>query len=143
VRLKRKADPVAAPAAIAEARYNTLHTALTAAAIAASAAVSTARKIQALAITIEPVAAPATVGGAARSITTTYNAAPYAWFLTEYTDGTAHVHQCVSGVQSGNTVEIDMEAESVYWANAFTHDGTANLVFAQTEPQTSGELELI
>ena len=78
-----------------------------------------------------------------RAMVHSYRAAPFIWFLPEYADGTLHIFQSVSGVQSGNTVEIDTESESVYWANALVRDGVANLVFAQTEPQTSGELELI
>lgn len=78
-----------------------------------------------------------------RTFTHSYSAAPFTWFLSEYTNGTLHIFQAVSGVQSGNAVEIDTESESVYWASAFVRDGVANLVFAQTEPQTSGELELI
>lgn len=78
-----------------------------------------------------------------RAMATSCKATPFAWFLSVYTDGTLHIFQTISGVQSENTVEIDTEAESVYWANAFVRDGVADLVFAQTEPQTSGELELI
>lgn len=81
--------------------------------------------------------------GVNRSVADSCSATPCVWFFPEYTDGTLQIFQSVSGVQSGNTVEIDTESESVYWANAFVRDGVANLVFAQTEPQTSGELELI
>lgn len=78
-----------------------------------------------------------------RAMVHSYKAAPYAWFLSEYTDGTLHIYQCMSGVQSADSVEIDTEEESVYWANAMVSSGVMSLVFAQTEPQESGELELI
>lgn len=141
--LEKKYKAEAAGSAIIESRYVRIYAGVEAPAITAPAEEMATDKCLALEVSAPTVAAPTTLGGIARTILTTYSAAPYAWFLTEYTNGTAHVYQCVSGVQSGNTVEIDMEAESVYWANAFAHDGTANLVFAQTEPQTSGELELI
>lgn len=94
-------------------------------------------------MTANAEAAGGLVVGVNRAIADSCSVAPCVWFFPEYTDGTLQIFQSVSGVQSGNAVEIDTENESVYWANAFVRDGVANLVFAQTEPQTSGELELI
>jgi hypothetical protein len=94
-------------------------------------------------MTANAEAAGGLVVGVNRAIADSCSVAPCVWFFPEYTDGTLRIFQAISGVQSGNAVEIDTETENVYWANAFVRDGVANLVFAQTEPQTSGELELI
>lgn len=77
-----------------------------------------------------------------RIVNISVKAAPYMWFLPEQTVGTLSLFQVFSGVQSGNTLEIDMEAESVYWANAFANNGVLDLVFAAETTQTNNILEV-
>lgn len=143
LKLNRRTRVATADSSIIESRLNKVQNAIDATTITAEA--------ECVEYTEEvPVGKTATAEAADgvdlrinRAMVHSYKAAPYAWFLSVYTDGTLHILQAISGVQSENTVEIDMEDESVYWANAFVRDGVADLVFAQTEPQTSGELELI
>lgn len=143
LKLNRKSKAEAADSAIIESRLNKVKNGVIAPAITGEA--------ECIQFTEEmPNGKTATVETAdtigvnvSRAMVHSYKAAPFTWFLSEYTDGTLHIFQAVSGVQTGNSVEIDTESESVYWANALVRDGVANLVFAQTEPQTSGELELI
>ena len=74
---------------------------------------------------------------------TVAHAGVFTWFLPEYADGTLSIFQIFSGVQSADAVEVDLEADSVYWANNFSRDGVLSLVFAQTEPQNDNELKVI
>lgn len=65
------------------------------------------------------------------------------WFLPERDGDTLRFHQVFSGVQSGNVLEVDLEAESAYWANAKVTDGTLNLVFAETATKNNTILEVV
>lgn len=65
------------------------------------------------------------------------------WAFPVYENGVLSVSQLFGGVQSGDTVEMDMETESAFWANAFNKDGVLSLVYAQTEPQAGNTLEVI
>jgi len=67
----------------------------------------------------------------------------FTWFLPEYEDGALTIFQVFSGVQSADTVEVDLEEDSVYWANNINQNGVLSLVFAQTDPQTENELKVI
>lgn len=77
-----------------------------------------------------------------RIVGVSVKAAPYMWFLSEQTGGTLSLFQVFSGVQSRNTLEIDMEEESVCWADAFANNGVLELVFAADTAQTDNILEV-
>jgi len=143
MKLNCKSKAVAADSAIMESRFNKVKNSVDATAITANAACTESKKVVQSQRTIKAEAANAIAINGNRAFASTFTAALYAWYLPEYADGALHIFQCVSGIQSSDTVEIDMETESAYWANAFVRDGVANLLFAQTEPHTSGELELI
>lgn len=74
---------------------------------------------------------------------TAKKAGMFTWFLPERTGGVLTLFQIYSGVQNGDSVEIDTESESVYWANNINRVGVLSLVFAQTEPQNDDELKVI
>jgi hypothetical protein len=143
MKLGRTSNAEAADSAIMESRFNSFTAESEAHGISAPGVTTESARIMQPVLVAKAINADCPGVNINRATTAAVKAAPYAWFLSVFTDGTLELFQVMSGVQSGHTVEIDMEAESVYWANAFVHDGTANLVFAQTEPQTSGELELI
>lgn len=65
------------------------------------------------------------------------------WAFPAYENGVLSVSQLFSGIQSGDTVEMDMETESAFWANNIIRDGVLSLVYAQTEPQMGNTLEVI
>lgn len=142
VELERISKAEAAGSAIMESRFNRFtseNEAAPATAPATETAINTA-------FTAESEAAP---GSAATQdvngqciAPVSVKAAPYTWFFAELTDGTLSLFQVFSGVQSGNTLEIDMETESVYWANPFVHDGVLELVFAADTAQTDNILEV-
>ena len=90
-------------------------------------------------------ASTATVADAVsnNSIRLLHRAPIASWCLPDQDGNILQFFQVFSGVQSGNMLEIDFEKDSVYWANAKATDGTLNLVFAQTEPQTDNELKVI
>lgn len=67
----------------------------------------------------------------------------YAWFLAEQSGNELKLFQVFSGIQSGNVLEIDLETESAYWANAIVTDGALNLVFAETATQNDTILEVV
>lgn len=74
---------------------------------------------------------------------TAHNAVACVWAFPKFENGVLSIFQLFSGVQSGDTVEMDMETESAFWANNIVHDGVLSLVFAQTEPQMGNTLEVI
>lgn len=63
-------------------------------------------------------------------------------YLSELDDTTLSIFQGFSGVQSGEVLEVDLETESVFWANAMVTDGTLNLVFAETATPNDTILEV-
>lgn len=67
----------------------------------------------------------------------------YAWFFAEFENAKLSIIQAFSGIQSGNVLEIDLEEESAYWANATVTDGALNLVFAETATQNDTILEVV
>lgn len=67
----------------------------------------------------------------------------YSWVLPERNGNDLTIYQTFSGIQSGSVLEIDLEAESAYWANAFVSDGVMHLVFAETATQTYNELKVV
>ena len=71
------------------------------------------------------------------------SAEAFTWVLPECADGVLSIFQIFSGIQSGDTVEVDMETESSYWETNIIQDGVLSLVFAQTEAQTDNELKVI
>ena len=74
---------------------------------------------------------------------TTKIARLYSWCLPEVDGDSVKLFQIFSGVQNYDTLEIDLEEESAYWANAFNENGVMTLVFAQTEPQSGNILEVV
>ena len=77
------------------------------------------------------------------AVKVTHSAPLYAWFLTEREDeNTLYIPQVFSGVQSGTMIEIDLETDATYWANAFNNGGVLYLVFAETAIQTNNNLEV-
>ena len=66
----------------------------------------------------------------------------YAWFLAEQNGNELKLFQAFIGIQSGDVLEIDLEEESAYWANATGTDGTLNLVFAETVTPADKTLEV-
>lgn len=72
-----------------------------------------------------------------------YAAKLYSWFLAERNGNELNVNQVFSGVQSGEVLEIDLEVESAYWANARVADGTLDLVFAETTIPAGNTLEVV
>lgn len=72
----------------------------------------------------------------------THSAKLYSWYLSELDDTTLSIFQGFSGVQSGEVLEVDLETESVFWANAMVTDGTLNLVFAETATPNDTILEV-
>ena len=65
------------------------------------------------------------------------------WYPYEQDGDTLSMTQIFSGVQNYDTLEIDLEETSAYWANAFNENGVMTLVFAQTEPQNGNILEVV
>lgn len=76
----------------------------------------------------------------AASVPVVVRAALCSWMLPEVTDDTLTIYQLFSGIQSGDSVEFDMEEESAFWANAVQTGDVLNLVFANTD---ADGLELI
>lgn len=142
VDLERVSKAEAAASAIMESRFNRFTSENEALANTAPAEETAAHRVTAAATTAAP--GSATVQGVTiqRIVNISVKAAPYMWFLPEQTVGTLSLFQVFSGVQSGNTLEIDMEAESVYWANAFANNGVLDLVFAAETTQTNNILEV-
>ena len=64
------------------------------------------------------------------------------WFGPDFEDGVLTIYQAFSGVQDEDVVEIDMEEQSAYWANAFLSDGILDLVFVETAEQNGDILEV-
>lgn len=71
-----------------------------------------------------------------------HHARLFAWFAYEQEGDTLTMYQVFSGVQSGDALEVDLEEESVYWANAFVIDDTMYLIFAETTTQNNNILEV-
>ena len=88
------------------------------------------------------VAAPAQIAAVESVEKIGHTARAAVWFFPEFVGGTLTVYQVFSGVQSGDALEIDTEAESTYWANAKVTDGVLHLVFTETTTQTGNILEV-
>lgn len=142
VALRQSAAASPAPGAIAESRKNKIPTATVicgqfAEAIPGGATMDAKAELTAAATTATPVA-----GVVDLRINLVLTARASWWFLPEQVGDTLELLQVFSGIQDGETVEIDMETESAYWANAFVEDGTLNLVFAETATQTDNSMEV-
>lgn len=145
VKLGRVSKAEAAPGTIAESRYNVQNVGVKAAAEKAPAVDSPVFERE------MPVEVTAKAGKATTIATTinpfigvTCTARPYCWFMPEQDGDTLTIYQALfSGIQNGDTLEIDMEDESAYWANATVDGDTLNLVFVASATQTDDELELI
>lgn len=87
-------------------------------------------------------AADGTGVAAISSFRAAHGAKLFAWFLEELEGATLTLHQIYSGIQSGNVLEIDIDAESAFWANAMVTDGTLNLVFAESATPNNTTLEV-
>lgn len=73
----------------------------------------------------------------------THSAKLATWFFPEQYANTLRFFQVFSGVQSGEVLEIDLETESTYWANAKVTDGALKLVFAETVIPEDKTLEVV
>ena len=142
VDLERVSKAEAADSAIMESRFNRIPAGVEAPAIAAPAEEMAANRVTVAETTAAPGSAATQDANIQRIVNVSVKAAPYMWFLPEQTDNTLSLFQVFSGVQSGNALEIDMETESVYWANPFVHDGVMELVFAAYTAQTDNILEV-
>lgn len=141
--LVRRSEAEAADSAIVESKHNRF----TAESEAAGSAADSEPVETETEFTAESNATADAVDGKEANIQTMTGTASgakmYAWFFAEQNGNELKLFQAFSGIQSGDVLEIDLEAESAYWANATVMDGTLNLVFAQTEPQTNNELKVI
>ncbi len=107
----------------------------TAEAVAASDTAPTATALSA--------AAAATAAAGADTITGTGSSGSLiCWIYPQVIGTTLQIEQVFSGVQVLDAVEIDLEAESAYWANAFHSDGVLELVFAETAEPDGNILEV-
>lgn len=143
VELERVSKAEAADSAIMESRFNRIPAGVEAPAIAAPAEEMAANRVTAAETMAAPGSAATQDANIQRIVNVSVKAAPYTWFLPEQTGNRLSLFQVFSGVQSGNALEIDMETESVYWANPFVHDGVMELVFAAETAQTDNILEVV
>ena len=143
VDLERISKAEAADSAIIESRFGKISAGVEATAGSAPTEEMAAHRVIAAETTAAPGSAATQDTNIQRIVNVSVKAAPYMWFLAEQTGGTLSLFQVFSGVQSGNVLEIDMETESVYWANAFVHDGAMDLVFAAETAQTDNILEVV
>ena len=141
--LSVKIQAMAAPGAIMESRYNRIKENHKAAAISAPAEIAKVETTLTAAHTAKATTAAAVSVGLSSVLNVSHRAPLYAWFFAEQDGDTLYIPQVFSGVQSGNTVEIDMETESAYWANAFNRDGVLELVFAETATPNDNTLEVV
>ena len=142
VELERVSKAEAAESAIMESRFNRIPAGVEAPAIAAPAEEMAAHRVTAVETTAAPGSAATQEANIQRIVNVSVKAAPYMWFLSEQIGSTLSIFQAFSGVQSRNTLEIDMEEESVYWADAFANNGVLELVFAAETAQTDNILEV-
>lgn len=142
VELERVSKAEAAGSAIMESRFGKISAAVAATAGSAPGEEMAAHRVTAAETTAAPGSAATQDANIQRIVNVSVKAVPYMWFLAEQTGGTLSLFQVFSGVQSGNALEIDMETESVYWANPFVHDGVMELVFAAETAQTDNILEV-
>lgn len=143
VRLERTSKAEAAGSAIMESRFNRSATGSTATGSTAPAqdtpAVETVFTADSTATAGQAVAVEASGHGRQDTV---HGAGLSTWFLPEYADGTLSIFQVFSGVQSGDTVEIDCEENSAYWAKNMVTAGVLGLVFTETVTQTGNTLEV-
>ena len=142
VELERVSKAETAESAIMESRFGKISAGVEAPAIAAPAEEMAAHRVTAAETMAAPGSADTQDANIQRIVNVSVKAAPYTWFLAEQTGNTLSLFQVFSGVQSGNALEIDMETESVYWANPFVHDGVMELVFTAETAQTDNILEV-
>lgn len=90
----------------------------------------------------QAIAAPVAAVASRRAMLASHRADACAWFLPEYADGTMSLFQVFSGVQSADTVEVDLEESSAYWANNMNKGGELALIFTETVTQTGNILEV-
>lgn len=144
VKLKRTSEAIAADSAIMDSPFNRVETGCDAVAESAPAKVVPGMEAT---FTAEHTATASTAAVATVNINSLFKvshiARLYAWFLAEQSGNELKLFQVFSGVQSGNVLEIDLEEESTYWANATVTDGALNLVFAETATQNDTILEVV
>ena len=143
VKLHRTSKAIAAESAIMESRFIKVQTVLEAAGCSAPAQIVPATDSDFAAIHTATASKAAVVPVNINSVfKVTHSAKLYSWYLSELDDTTLSIFQGFSGVQSGEVLEIDLETESVFWANAMVTDGTLNLVFAETVTPNDTILEV-
>lgn len=143
VKLKRTSEAIAADSAIMDSPFNRVETGCDA--VAESALAKVVPGVETT-FTAEHTATASTAGVAPVNINSLFKvshiARLYAWFLSEQNGNELKLFQSFSGIQSGDVLEIDLEAESAYWANATVTDGTLNLIFAETVTRADKTLEV-
>lgn len=144
VKMKLTAKAATADSAIMESRFNKVQTGCEATGTSAPAQIVPAIENT---FSAEHTATASTGTAVAVGINHLFRAvhrAPLAsWFLPEQNGDELKFFQVFSGIQSGNVLEIDLEEESAYWANATVTDGTLNLVFAETATPNDTILEVV
>ena len=137
------AEAEAAPGAILESRGNQIAHSYEAAGASAPAQVVPAIENTFTAKHKAQAAKASAVGvNIRRALQVTHSAKLATWFLPEQDGDTLRFYQVFSGVQSGNVLEIDLEAESAYWANATNKGGVLGLVFTESVTRTGNTLEV-
>lgn len=138
-----KIQTTTAPAVEVESRFNTIKQTHEATANSAPAQIAGMKTSFAAAHTAKASTAAAIFVILDSAVKVTHSAPLYAWFLTEHEDeNTLYIPQVFSGVQSGTMIEIDLETDATYWANATVTNGTLNLVFAETVTPADKTLEV-
>lgn len=132
-----------APAAETKSRFNAIKHTGEATAVSAPAQIAGMETFFTAAHTAKASTAAAIFVILDSAVKVTHSAPLYAWFLTEHEDeNTLYIPQVFSGVQSGTMIEIDLETDATYWANAFNNGGVLHLSFAETAIQTNNNLEV-
>lgn len=144
LKFKLTAKAIAAESAIIESRFNKLQTGCEATGSSAPAHIVPAIENTFIAEHTATASTGAALTVGINQLLRAVHHAPLAsWFFPEQDGNTLRFYQVFSGVQSGNVLEVDLETESVYWANAKVTDGTLNLVFAETATPNDTILEVV
>lgn len=141
--LSVKIQAVAAPGTVMESRYNTVKQTHEAAAISAPAEIAKVETTLTAAHTAKASTAAAVSIGLSSVLKVSHRAPLYAWFFAEQDGNTLYIPQVFSGIQAGNTLEIDLETESAYWANPIVDGNVMNLNFVYQTTQENDKLEVI
>jgi hypothetical protein len=143
VKMAKTAKATHASGVIAESRKNKIPTAAVAGGQFVAAAVGNPNmelpdlELSASAVAAYPVAAVADL-----QINLVLSAKAAWWFYPEQDGDALHFVQAFSGMQTGDTLEIDMEEESRFYANAYADGAAPILSSAETATMTNNTLEV-